>query len=232
MLNFTIGSDCQSAIHKFLSKQKVISFNSQLNCEARELLDVKRECIRELNTFKIAGHQDEVKKVYELSFEERINIQCESEAKTLIREQITSNGSPLFPFKQRSPSIKNEFHKTLVSTDMIKDNIYRQLAAPYLVKKLRMSSLDEVDFNFRKLVTKILPDALHIWLSKSFTNFSGTAHQLCRQKLLPNSMCRMCKVEQETDTLHVLHCPHGVLQQHRNEVMSTLQLNVLGLLYD
>ena len=34
----------------------------------------------------------------------------------------------------------------------------------------------------------------------------------------------------ETDTLHVLSCPHKLFTQHKNEVVSELQLKVLGLL--
>ena len=63
---------------------------------------------------------------------------------------------------------------------MVKEKIYEQLAAPYLIKKLHITSLDEVDCKFRKQVTKMLLDSMHIWLSKSFANFTGTAHQLYR----------------------------------------------------
>ena len=87
-IDFALGTDCQSAIHKFLSIQKVVSFDSKLSYKVHELLHIKSTYIRELSTFKIVGHQDDVKKAYELSFEERINIQCNAEAKKLIREQI------------------------------------------------------------------------------------------------------------------------------------------------
>ena len=51
-----------------------------------------------LHTFKIAGHQDKVKKDDELLFGEWINILCDNEAKELIREQIRVNGQPPTPF--------------------------------------------------------------------------------------------------------------------------------------
>ena len=69
-ISFALRTDYQSTIYKFLSKQKVVSFDSKLSYEVRKLLYIKGTYIRELSTFKIAGHQDEVKKAYELSFEE------------------------------------------------------------------------------------------------------------------------------------------------------------------
>jgi len=221
-IDFALGTDCQSAIHKFLFIQKVVPFDSKLSYEVRELQHIKSTYIRKLSTFKIAGHQDDVKKAYDLSFEERINILCDAEAKQLIREQIESNGSPTFPFQLKSPTVVNNFHETLCSTGRIKEEIYEQLAAPYLVKKLRITSLEEVDCKFRKQVTNMLSDSMHIWWSKSFANFTGTAHQLCRQELLSTSTCRMCNTVQEMDTLHVLFCPNRIFQLYKNEVVSTL----------
>jgi len=151
-----------------------------LSYEVRELQHIKRTYIKEFSTFKIAGHQDEVKKAYDLSFEERINILCNAEAKQLIREQIALNGTPIFLFQPKSPTVVNNFHKILCSTEGIKEEIYEQLAAPYLVKKLHITSLEEVDCKFRKQVMKMLPDSMHTWWSKSFANFTGTAYQLCR----------------------------------------------------
>ena len=97
-IDFALGTDCQSAIHKFLSIQKVVPFDSKLSYEVRELQHIKRTYIKEFSIFKIAGHQDEVKKAYDLSFEERMNILCNAEAKQLIREQIALNGTPIFLF--------------------------------------------------------------------------------------------------------------------------------------
>ena len=97
-IDFVLRTDCQSVIHKFLSIQKVVSFDSKLSYKVYELLHIKSTYIRDLSTFKIAGYQDDVKKAHKLSFEKQINIQCDAEAKKLIREQIISNGIPLFPF--------------------------------------------------------------------------------------------------------------------------------------
>ena len=85
-IDFALGTDCQSAIHKFLSIQKVVPFDSKLSYEVRELQHIKSTYIREFSTFKIADYQDDVKKAYDLSFEEQINILCDAEAKQLIRE--------------------------------------------------------------------------------------------------------------------------------------------------
>ena len=120
-----------------------------MSYKVRELQHIKCTYIREFSTFKIAGHQDDVKKAYDLSFEERINILCDTEAKQLIREQIALNSTPIFPFQLKSPKVIHNLHKTLCSTEMVKEKIYKQLAAPYLVKKLRIISLEKVDFKFR-----------------------------------------------------------------------------------
>ena len=82
---------------------------------------------------------------------------------------------------------------------MIKDNIYVQLAAPYSKKKLSIISMDKIDWSFRKSAIQLLPDSMYIWLSKSFTNFAGTVHQLYRQNIISSPVCRMCNVENKTD---------------------------------
>ena len=83
-IDFSIGTDCQSAIHRFSSDQRAVSFDAALSYEIREFLRLKRKHLRLLTAFKIAGHQDGVKQRMELAFEELINIMCDREAKELI----------------------------------------------------------------------------------------------------------------------------------------------------
>ena len=123
-----------------------------------------------------------MKKVNELSFAERIYIQRDAEAKALIWEQISSAGSPTLPFRFNSPVISDKSNYRLTSTDMISEEIYKQIAAPCIKKKLNIASRSEIDWCFRKSAIQNLPDGMLIWLSKSFTNFTGTAHLLHRQK--------------------------------------------------
>ena len=85
-IDLLLGTDCQSVIHKFSSTQRVTSFDSKLSYEVREFLSIRNTYIRKMHTFKIASHQDKVKKLHELSFAERVNILCDEEAKKLIRE--------------------------------------------------------------------------------------------------------------------------------------------------
>lgn len=75
-----------------------------------------------------------------------------------------------------------------------------------------------------------LSSPMLIWLSKSFTNFSGTAHQLCRQSLVTTHQCRMYHIEREDNMLHALFCSHSVFQNYKNEVISLLQIKLLSLL--
>ena len=97
-IDLILGSDCQSAIHKFSSRKRVISYNSKLSYVVRELLYIKQSYINSLTIVKIASHQDNIKRLNTLSFLERLNIQCDLEAKYLIREQINSDRNPSFPF--------------------------------------------------------------------------------------------------------------------------------------
>ena len=139
---------------------------------------------------------------------------------------IKSNGTPSLPFHFHSPLASNNLHESLVSTELIREDIYKQIAAPYLVKKLNITSMHEIHWGLRKDIVNLLPKSLHTWLSKSFTNFAGTAHQLHRQQIFSSSICRVCNSMDETDTLHVLSCPHKLFTQHKNEVASELQLKV------
>ena len=63
-----------------------MSLDSKVSYEVCEILYIKQTYIKELNSFKIAEYQDDIKKAYELSFEEGINIKCNTKAKQLIRE--------------------------------------------------------------------------------------------------------------------------------------------------
>ena len=229
-VNFRLGSDCQSALHRFSSQQKVVSFDSKLSYEVREFLRLKHKYIELLTTFKIAGHQDKVKQSKELTFEERVNILCDQEAKILIRNQINIQGTPSFPFSFQSPVLLNRHKQRLLSTESIREELYSQIAAPYLEKKLRITSIDEVDLKFRKRILNTMSASNLIWLSKSFTNFLGTAHQLCRQGLVSTSQCRMCTSASEEDLLHILQCKHEIFQDFRNETISLLQVKILPLL--
>ena len=86
-----------------------------------------------------------MKRLNVLSFLEYLNIQCDLEVKKLIREQIDSARNLSFPFQFDSPIVLDRLNSTLVSTEIIKDDIYVQLAAPYLKKKLSIISMDEID---------------------------------------------------------------------------------------
>ena len=64
-INLTIGSNCQSATHKFNARQKVVSFDSKLSEIMREFLQIRNELAKHLSIEKIAGYQDEVKQRHE-----------------------------------------------------------------------------------------------------------------------------------------------------------------------
>ena len=229
-IDISIGTDCQSAIHKFSSNQRVVSFDTALSYEIREFLRLKRKYLRLLTTFKIAGHQDSVKQRMELTFEELINIMCDREAKELICRQIRLNGYPQFPFHYQSPQLLNKQNHALTSTESIRDEVYLQIATPYLLKKLNISSISLVDCSFRKQIISNLSTSMRIWLSKGFTKFTGTAHHLCRQGLVTTNLCRMCSSVPEEDMLHVLLCKHATFNTYRNEIISHLQVKILPLL--
>ena len=58
--------------------------------------------------------------------------------------------------------------------------MHKQIAAPCIEKKLNGMAMDNIDWEIRKLITNKLSVGQQIWFSKSFTNFSGAAHQLQR----------------------------------------------------
>ena len=91
-----------------------------------------------------------------------MNIQCDTEVKQLIREQIISNRRPLVPFQFSSLSVSNKVNEILVTTEKVKEEIYMQLAAPYLINKLHISSLEVVDYQFKKNILNTLSDTMHI----------------------------------------------------------------------
>ena len=72
--------------------------------------------------------------------------------------------------------ILNKVKLLLITTEMIRDEIYLQLAFPYLAKKLSINAPHEIHWDLRKSIINLLPKGLHIWLSKSFANFAGTAY--------------------------------------------------------
>ena len=67
-INLMLELDCQSAIHKFSSRQRVISYDSKLSYVVQELLHIKQSYINSLTMVKIAAHQDDVKRLNALSF--------------------------------------------------------------------------------------------------------------------------------------------------------------------
>ena len=46
----------------------------------------------------------------------------------------------------------NKNHQLLSSIDSIRDEAFAHIAEPYLVKKLSITSVDEVDLGFRKQI--------------------------------------------------------------------------------
>ena len=179
---------------------------------------------------KVPKIKDEVKPRHQWPMMEHINMQYDKEAKALIREQAEISGCPNLPFILTSPMLENCAKIQLTSTDMITNEMHKQIAAPHIEKKLNGMAMDDIDWEFRKLITNKLSVGQQIWFSKSFTNFSGAAHQLQRQNIMSSDMRRMCNQDKETDTLHVLTCKHRLFCQCRNEKITALQLQLIKLL--
>ena len=76
----------------------------------------------------------------------------------------------------------------------------------HLSKSLKMSNIIYVDWVLREMILRETPKHIHLWLSKSLLNFSGTSHQLNRQKLCSTTARRCCLIEPELDTMHMLDC--------------------------
>ena len=56
---------------------------------------------------------------------ECINIQCDTEAKELIREQVAASGNPSLLFSSNSPIVRSKSNACLTFTEMITDKIYK-----------------------------------------------------------------------------------------------------------
>ena len=113
-------------------------------------------------TIKIAAYQDDIKRFNELSFFEHLNIRCDAEAKQLISNTITANYALSLLFQFNSPVILNKVKLPLITTEMIRDKIYLQLAFPYLTKKLSMNTLHKIHWDLRILIINLLPKGLYI----------------------------------------------------------------------
>ena len=124
----------------------------------------------------------------------------------------------------------NKHNQALSSAESIRDEEYLQIATPYLIKKLNITSINEVNCSFRKQIIATFPASTRIWLSKGFTKFAGTARQLCRQGLVTTNLCRMCSSVPDDDILHLLFCKHDPFNDYKNEVISRLQVKILPLL--
>ena len=67
-IDFSIRFNCQSTIHRFLLRQRVVTLGSKLSYKAYKLLHIKQLDIRNLKTFKIEDYHEKVKKAHELFF--------------------------------------------------------------------------------------------------------------------------------------------------------------------
>ena len=52
------------------------------------------------------------------------------------------------------------------------------MVTPFLVEKLKLGSIEEVEYSLRKLIVKLLPPKINAWLAKFFVNFTRTAYEL------------------------------------------------------
>ena len=136
----------------------------------------------------------------------------------------------MFSFQINSPQIRNNLRKDPISTHEIIDYICRQFASSHLINKLQLKNLGEIDCGFRRVVVDIVLNNPHIWLTKSFTNFTSTAYQLLRQGLVTTEVCQMHNADKEVNSTHVLCCNHALFEQHRHKIISLLQLKIINLL--
>ena len=86
-----------------------------------------------------------------------------------------------------------------------------------------------ISWDLRHGILHHLPRHINLWLSKSFVNFAGTAHQMKRWELVPSSVCRACNSADERDTMHVLDCADENFRAFRERLINSLQLDVMAL---
>ena len=99
----------------------------------------------------------------------------------------------------------------------------------YLKQTLNVSGFSAIDWKLRSSIINWVPKHLRVWLSKSLLNFSGTVHQLHRQKSCSSAICRCCVTELESDAMCVIDCSHDFLMNFKQDLFVHLQKHVLAL---
>ena len=114
-------------------------------------------------------------------------------------------------FQLSSLLILQKGNNILANIEDLRITMYRSLAWPYLQGKLNTNQ-EKIDLDLKNKVRKEVLKHLHIWLLKSFTNFTGIAHQLYSQNLLSSLKSRVCNLVEERDTLHILEYEYYNMQ--------------------
>ena len=181
----------------------------------------------QLHPIKIKVYLDNHLEWHELSFLEKENVYCDSAAKELILNKTRL--SVPFPFQLSSPYFLTPSGTILSSSS----DLYLQLSiihtTPYLQKKLQSTDLHSIDFPARFRAFQTLPHHLHLWASKSFCNFTGTANRIHQQGLWPSSLCRCCNSIDECNTSHILICECNILSDYRTLIMEAFHSNCTRL---
>ena len=58
--------------------------------------------------------------------------------------------------------MRSKENNNLISTELIKDSMHRQIAAPHLIDKFKIISIKDVGCLFRKSIVILLPDTMHM----------------------------------------------------------------------
>ena len=127
----------------------IVLCNAKISEVAREFPRMRNACAKILTTETIDGYHDRIKRRSEQSLIEYISIQCDIEAKELIREQVITSGNPGPLFTFQSLIVKNKSDMHLASTEIITNEICKQLAALCIEKKMNIVPMRDIGQKFK-----------------------------------------------------------------------------------
>ena len=80
-------------------------------------------------------------------------------------------------------------------------------SSKYLSRKLNLSYVDSINWKIRIIAFEKIPLYIHMWASKSLSNFEGTAHRMNQQVLWDSPLYRFSLNQVESDTTHIFTLP-------------------------
>ena len=142
----------------------------------KEIRKITTDLDIKLHVFKIKAHQDDVRNFSDLSFVERENVACDLAAKSLIYN-AGSETHP-FPFDLSSIHLSTTPDQIISTPSSLYHHASLTSASQFLEHKFKLFRVDTVGWTSRIMDFEQFSTHLHMWASKSLSNFAGTDHRM------------------------------------------------------